>query len=498
MFLPVRIAGGLGLLLCVFSVSARAANLADPEFLAQLARITGHAASFGSVCVDSSGKLLESDVRLNRPVDGFPIDTVSCKAEWANSNGVLYEAGHLTAYADSSYTNWEDYRFPRDSTKEPHPATYAEAWATVGKIRARAGVPAWTPAFGQARCASELKFESAELPLPRFNPAAPVTPGELKTVAFVKGIESILASPATCAEQRSRISALFAQSTVSDARDWAWISWAARHSATFLEQRMIRLYVGAQSQMARLHPTRDHDAFSTETFLRPVLEFGVLMSSLIRFNLAVNGTESDALEKIAPGKGFAQFSSLPQADRERWLDLVAFQPDGLSVIFTDGAAREERLVRFRDACDLKLAGIFGGPGAVVSGSGYEQPIHDTLGTGASNPRWHVFSNLHIYDGARGDSLFIPAGLSGLAGGTDENACFASYYRKFGNYGATRLVSCHLARAAITRNTNAKGSVEVGQIGGPGGSGGAAYSHSHLILYTSDRTARLNFVDAFCR
>jgi hypothetical protein len=79
-----------------------------------------------------------------------------------------------------------------------------------------------------------------------------------------------------------------------------------------------------------------------------------------------------------------------------------------------------------------------------------------------------------------------------------NACFATYYKKFGNYGPTRLVNCHLAHAGITRETNAAGSVAIGQIGGPGGSGDGDYSHSHLILYSSDRSVRLNFIDAFCR
>jgi hypothetical protein len=491
---------GLALLFSFCINSARAANLKDPAFLAELDRQTAHAAAFGVACVDSSGQLRQGPTPVTRVIDGLPIDLIDCTAEWRYADGVMYVVGHLLTYPTTSYATWEDYRMHRDASKEPHPQTYAEAWAAIEKLRAQAEVPAWTPDFGKPRCQAEVRFEATELPLPRFVPSAtpPAVPPVLKSVTFMRALEAILNGPASCADQRSRIQSLFAQATVTDARDWAWISWAARHPSLLLGERMTRLYIGALSQMAHLHPIRDHDGFATESFLGPVLTREQFQASLIRLNLAVDGTEKDALEQVAPGKSFGDFARLSRADQERWRDLVAFEPTGLTALFADPTAREERGTRFRKACDSKLATIFGGPNDQVAGSGYEMPFPGDTIHPEEFPRWHVFSNLHIYDGGRGDPLFVPPGGSPLSGGQDENACFVTYYTRFGNYGPTRLVTCHVSHAGKTSNTNAMGSVEIGHIGGPGGSGDGGYSHSHLILYSSDRSVRLNFVDAFCR
>jgi hypothetical protein len=487
-----------GLVLLSVSVSAQAANLADATYVKELERISGHTWALGQVCLDPSGKVIEGNAGVSRPVEGFPVDTVSCTAHWRYSDGVMYELGHLLAYSAGSFASWDEYFAHRNSAQEPRPATYAEAWADVEKLRSQAGLKPWTESLNQPRCADEVSA-STELALPKLVPNPAAKPGELKTVAFVKSVETILASPATCTEQKTRIQALFAQTTVSDPRDWAWISWAARNAQTFFEHRIVRQHIGAQAQMARLAPTADHDAFTSEAFLSKVMAFQDVMATILRFNLAVNGTESEALEKVAPGKNFGQFSQLSKPDQERWLDLVAFQPNGLSALFADPAAREDRLTKFKDACDKRLAEIFGGPKNRVAGSGYELAFKRTaLDDDVSRPRWHTFANLHIYDDGRGEPLFIPPGGSALSGGTDENACFVTYYRKFGNFGPSRLVTCHVADAKVTTEKNANGSLKIGMIGGPGGSGGSVYSHSHLMLYPTDKSARLNFIDAFCR
>ncbi|MDQ3802535.1 MAG: hypothetical protein M3416_01575 [Acidobacteriota bacterium] len=154
------------------------------------------------------------------------------------------------------------------------------------------------------------------------------------------------------------------------------------------------------------------------------------------------------------------------------------------------------------ACDLKLAMIFGGPGSVASTS-IEPPGIDPSRAG-DNRVDHLANNgvLHIYGNAQGtatevglyrppDGTFIRKGSGeyeekyedGTGTGNYSNVFQFKYpgdlVIKFFHVGGTSGGKAGGARlSSYPGQTNAAGSVRIGNIGGLGGEGNRYY-HSHL-------------------
>ncbi len=153
-------------------------------------------------------------------------------------------------------------------------------------------------------------------------------------------------------------------------------------------------------------------------------------------------------------------------------------------------------------CDKKLAAIFGGPGAVAAGSGYEPP--GMRGPqGGPNFRPHVYRTLHVYGNETATSVtgvYAPAG--GGSPFSRENVApgagsYGIHYNQLGNARNVTLVLSHVAD--YTNPGRITGRTQIGNIGGPGGNSGGQYPyiHSHLAILDS-RGRNLSFADVFCK
>jgi len=143
------------------------------------------------------------------------------------------------------------------------------------------------------------------------------------------------------------------------------------------------------------------------------------------------------------------------------------------------------------ASDQVLAEIFGGPGAVAAGNGFEPaglalsyPLYrgDIIGDDGKLRPGHLSHAVHLYGSAdgRGDSfLYVPAGFTSHSSEpTPTDAAVLFYYPKLGSLTDVTVAVFHVADFHIITEGER---VRIGKIGGPGGSS-PLYKHSHIDFY----------------
>ena len=143
------------------------------------------------------------------------------------------------------------------------------------------------------------------------------------------------------------------------------------------------------------------------------------------------------------------------------------------------------------ASDQVLAQIFGGPGAVAAGNGFEPaglalsyPLYrgDIIADDGKIRAGHLSHAMHLYGSADGRSdsfLYVPAGFTSHSNEpTPTDAAVLFYYPKLGSVTDVTLAVFHVADFQIVAEGNR---VRIGKIGGPGGSS-PLYKHSHIDFY----------------
>ena len=144
--------------------------------------------------------------------------------------------------------------------------------------------------------------------------------------------------------------------------------------------------------------------------------------------------------------------------------------------------------------DLRLAAIFGGPGAVAAANGFEPvalgtqyPLYrgDIIGEDGLKRRGHLSYAMHLYGSADGTvvtDVYVPSGFTSHSSTpTPTDAAVSFYYPQLGNLTDVTLVVFHVANFQLSYEA---GRVRIGTIGGPGGSI-SCYRHSHLEFYRGD-------------
>ena len=143
------------------------------------------------------------------------------------------------------------------------------------------------------------------------------------------------------------------------------------------------------------------------------------------------------------------------------------------------------------ASDKLLARVFGGPGAVAAGNGFEPaglateyPFYrgDVIGSDGNERRGHLSYAMHLYGNANGtgDSpLYVPAGFTSHSSQpSPTDAVVTFYYPRLGNLTDITLAVFHVADFQIGYEGER---VRIGSIGGPGGSS-VLYKHSHIEFF----------------
>jgi hypothetical protein len=141
--------------------------------------------------------------------------------------------------------------------------------------------------------------------------------------------------------------------------------------------------------------------------------------------------------------------------------------------------------------DKLLAKVFGGPGAVAAGNGFEPaglaagyPFYrgDITGDDGRVRRGHLSYAMHLYGSANGSGespLYVPTGFtSHSAQPSPTDGVVTFYYPRLGSLSDVTLAVFHVADFQLT---NEGDRVRIGNIGGPGGSS-ALYRHSHIEFY----------------
>jgi hypothetical protein len=144
--------------------------------------------------------------------------------------------------------------------------------------------------------------------------------------------------------------------------------------------------------------------------------------------------------------------------------------------------------------DLRLAAIFGGPGAVAAANGFEPvglgtqyPLYrgDIIGEDGLKRRGHLSYAMHLYgsgDGTIDTDVYVPSGFTSHSSvPTPTDAAVSFYYPQLGSLTDVTLVVFHVANFQLSYEA---GRVRIGHIGGPGGSI-SCYRHSHLEFYRGD-------------
>jgi hypothetical protein len=144
--------------------------------------------------------------------------------------------------------------------------------------------------------------------------------------------------------------------------------------------------------------------------------------------------------------------------------------------------------------DLRLAAIFGGPGAVAAANGFEPealasqyPLYrgDIIGEDGQKRRGHLSYAMHLYgsaDGTVATDVYVPSGFTSHSSTpTPTDAAVTFYYPQLGNLTDVTLVVFHVANFQLSYES---GRVRIGNTGGPGGSI-SCYRHSHLEFYRGD-------------
>jgi hypothetical protein len=144
--------------------------------------------------------------------------------------------------------------------------------------------------------------------------------------------------------------------------------------------------------------------------------------------------------------------------------------------------------------DRLLATLFGGPGAVAAGNGFEPlalanqyPAYrgDLIGDDGKIRRGHLSYAMHLYgsaDGTADSELYVPLGfISHSKVPTPTDAAITFYYPRLGNFTNVTLAVFHIANFRLSSE---EGRVRIGNIGGSGGSV-TTYKHSHIEFYRGD-------------
>ena len=164
-------------------------------------------------------------------------------------------------------------------------------------------------------------------------------------------------------------------------------------------------------------------------------------------------------------------------------------------------------------CDLKLAGIFGGRGAVAdSGRTPSTLLHSSAGIQRFPEHSAEGGVIHLYTNAQGTSavvgLYVPPGFSRVPGGSGVerypldskiNPGQVNYnYSRYSNSAGITISFVHIGPPAGP-STNAFGSTRVGSIAGPGGDAENGYNHTHINFYSDFATrTRVDPRTLFCK
>lgn len=149
------------------------------------------------------------------------------------------------------------------------------------------------------------------------------------------------------------------------------------------------------------------------------------------------------------------------------------------------------------ACDKKIAEIFGGKGAVAAANGFEpegmtgKSLQFRGNLGDPKDDSHLDRRLHLYgnkEGTKFTDLYIPGGAVyiGKNTATDEDS-FLFYYKKLFKVNDVTLVASHVAKFIYPKiGTEFVNRTLIGEIGGKGGTskekdGSLSYIHSHLAI-----------------
>ncbi|HSS22416.1 MAG TPA: hypothetical protein VLL54_20255 [Pyrinomonadaceae bacterium] len=143
------------------------------------------------------------------------------------------------------------------------------------------------------------------------------------------------------------------------------------------------------------------------------------------------------------------------------------------------------------ASDLVLAKIFGGPGAIAAGNGFEPgnlgsqyPLYrgDIMSDDGRVLRGHLSFAMHLYgsaDGTGESNIYIPSGfVSHSAEPTPTDAVVTFYYPRLGNLTNVTLAVFHIKNFQLSYEGER---VNIGNIGGRGGSY-SYYKHSHIEFF----------------
>lgn len=151
-----------------------------------------------------------------------------------------------------------------------------------------------------------------------------------------------------------------------------------------------------------------------------------------------------------------------------------------------------------EACDKKLAALFGGEGAVAdTGLTPGTLNHPTAGMQRFTDHSAAGGVMHLYSNAQGTAppnsvgLYVPQGFSAVPGGSGTvynpegtvNAGEVNYnYSQYRNSAGVTISFVHIG-PPVGPARNAAGSTRVGSIAGPGGDG-AGYNHTHINFYSN--------------
>lgn len=159
------------------------------------------------------------------------------------------------------------------------------------------------------------------------------------------------------------------------------------------------------------------------------------------------------------------------------------------------------------ACDKKLAEIFGGAGAAATGSGFEPkggkvPAYDGKFRGGSGGHLHLM--MHLYgssDKTKVTDIFVPGGAEYIGKNPYSNEdSYMFYHKELYKVRNVTLFTSHVANF-INPKIGAKfvNRTRIGQIGGKGGDG-QNYIHAHLAIHRGrgyNEQNRVPFSEVFC-
>jgi RHS repeat-associated protein len=166
------------------------------------------------------------------------------------------------------------------------------------------------------------------------------------------------------------------------------------------------------------------------------------------------------------------------------------------------------------ACDKKLAGLFGGDGAVAdTGKTPSTLEHPTAGMQRFPDHSAEGGVMHLYTNAQGTpasvGLYVPQGFTAVPGGRGTkyypntpgqvNAGQVNYnYAQYRNAAGITISFVHIGAPAGPK-TNDMGSTLVGSIAGPGGDAENGYNHTHINFYSNfAKGTRVDPRKLFCK